>query len=128
MYKSIKIYTKTRCQVSIYRTTGPLVLAESLLAAPVAEWLRPLIFSTQNPRHLTAVGSSLGDLQFLPHLMIDLLKMSEIFLTQIKTQIKKTNFFFLVDPPSCPANKITPCFANPCEETTCTNHPGAKCR
>ena len=25
MYKSIKIYTKTRCQVSIYRTTGPLV-------------------------------------------------------------------------------------------------------
>ena len=26
MYKSIKIYTRTRCQVSIYRTTGPLVL------------------------------------------------------------------------------------------------------
>ena len=25
MYKSIKIYTRTRCQVSIYRTTGPLV-------------------------------------------------------------------------------------------------------
>ena len=27
MYKSIKIYTRTRCQVSVYRTTGPLVLA-----------------------------------------------------------------------------------------------------
>ena len=26
MYKSIKIYTRTRCQVSVYRTTGPLVL------------------------------------------------------------------------------------------------------
>ena len=26
MYKSIKIYTRTRCQMSIYRTTGPLVL------------------------------------------------------------------------------------------------------
>ena len=25
MYKSIEIYTRTRCQVSIYRTTGPLV-------------------------------------------------------------------------------------------------------
>ena len=25
MYKSIKIYTRTRCQMSIYRTTGPLV-------------------------------------------------------------------------------------------------------
>ena len=25
MYKSIKIYTRTRCQVSVYRTTGPLV-------------------------------------------------------------------------------------------------------
>ena len=25
MYKSIKIYTRTRCLVSIYRTTGPLV-------------------------------------------------------------------------------------------------------
>ena len=24
MYKSIKIYTRTRCQVSVYRTTGPL--------------------------------------------------------------------------------------------------------
>ena len=27
MYKSIKIYTRTRCQVSVYRTTGPLVLS-----------------------------------------------------------------------------------------------------
>ena len=26
MYKSIKTYTRTRCQVSIYRTTGPLVV------------------------------------------------------------------------------------------------------
>ena len=26
MYKYIKIYTRTRCQVSVYRTTGPLVL------------------------------------------------------------------------------------------------------
>ena len=26
MYKSIKIYTKTRCQVSVYRTTGPLLV------------------------------------------------------------------------------------------------------
>ena len=26
MYKSIKIYTRTRCQMSVYRTTGPLVL------------------------------------------------------------------------------------------------------
>ena len=26
MYKSIKIYTRTRCQVSVYRTTGPLVV------------------------------------------------------------------------------------------------------
>ena len=26
MYKSIKIYTRTRCQVSVYRTTGPLVI------------------------------------------------------------------------------------------------------
>ena len=26
MYKSIKIYTRTRCQVSVYRTTAPLVL------------------------------------------------------------------------------------------------------
>ena len=25
MYKSIKIYTRTRCQVSVFRTTGPLV-------------------------------------------------------------------------------------------------------
>ena len=25
MYKNIKIYTRTRCQVSVYRTTGPLV-------------------------------------------------------------------------------------------------------
>ena len=25
MYKSIKIYTRTRCHVSVYRTTGPLV-------------------------------------------------------------------------------------------------------
>ena len=25
MHKSIKIYTRTRCQVSVYRTTGPLV-------------------------------------------------------------------------------------------------------
>ena len=25
MYKSIKIYTRTRCQVSLYRTIGPLV-------------------------------------------------------------------------------------------------------
>ena len=25
MYKSIKTYTRTRCQVSVYRTTGPLV-------------------------------------------------------------------------------------------------------
>ena len=25
MYKSIKIYTRTMCQVSVYRTTGPLV-------------------------------------------------------------------------------------------------------
>ena len=25
IYKSIKIYTRTRCQVSVYRTTGPLV-------------------------------------------------------------------------------------------------------
>ena len=25
MYKSIKIYSRTRCQVSVYRTTGPLV-------------------------------------------------------------------------------------------------------
>ena len=25
MYKSIKIYTRTRCQVSVYRITGPLV-------------------------------------------------------------------------------------------------------
>ena len=25
MYKSIKIYTRTRCQLSVYRTTGPLV-------------------------------------------------------------------------------------------------------
>ena len=25
MYKSIKIYTRTRCQVSVYKTTGPLV-------------------------------------------------------------------------------------------------------
>ena len=25
MYESIKIYTRTRCQVSIYRTTGPVV-------------------------------------------------------------------------------------------------------
>ena len=25
MYKSIQIYTRTRCQVSVYRTTGPLV-------------------------------------------------------------------------------------------------------
>ena len=25
MYKSIKIYTRTRCQVSVYRTSGPLV-------------------------------------------------------------------------------------------------------
>ena len=25
LYKSIKMYTRTRCQVSIYRTTGPLV-------------------------------------------------------------------------------------------------------
>ena len=25
MYKSIKIYTRTRCQVSVYRTIGPLV-------------------------------------------------------------------------------------------------------
>ena len=25
MYKSIKIYTRTRCQVNVYRTTGPLV-------------------------------------------------------------------------------------------------------
>ena len=25
MYKSIKIYTRTRCQVSVYRTTGPLL-------------------------------------------------------------------------------------------------------
>ena len=27
MYKSIKIYTRTRCQVSVYRTTGPLLLS-----------------------------------------------------------------------------------------------------
>ena len=26
MYKNIKIYTRTRCQVSVYRTTGPLVI------------------------------------------------------------------------------------------------------
>ena len=26
MYKSIKIYTTTKCQVSVYRTTGPLVI------------------------------------------------------------------------------------------------------
>ena len=26
MYKSIKIYTRTRCQVSVYRTTDPLVI------------------------------------------------------------------------------------------------------
>ena len=26
MYKSIKIYTRTRCQVSVYKTTGPLVI------------------------------------------------------------------------------------------------------
>ena len=26
MYKSIKIYTRTRCQVSVYRTTAPLVM------------------------------------------------------------------------------------------------------
>ena len=25
IYKSIKIYTRTRCQVSVYRTTGPVV-------------------------------------------------------------------------------------------------------
>ena len=25
IYKSIKIYTRTRCQVNVYRTTGPLV-------------------------------------------------------------------------------------------------------
>ena len=29
MYKSIKIYTRTRCQVSVYRTTGPLVIVLS---------------------------------------------------------------------------------------------------
>ena len=29
MYKSIKIYTRTRCQVSIYRITGPLILCMS---------------------------------------------------------------------------------------------------
>ena len=26
MYKSIKIYSRTRCQVSVYRTTGPLII------------------------------------------------------------------------------------------------------
>ena len=31
MYKSIKIYTRTRCQVSVYRTTGPLVGSSSYL-------------------------------------------------------------------------------------------------
>ena len=30
MYKCIKIYTRTRCQMSVYRTTGPLVY-ESLV-------------------------------------------------------------------------------------------------
>ena len=30
MYKSIKIYIRTRCQVSVYRTTGPLVLDDLL--------------------------------------------------------------------------------------------------
>ena len=32
MYKSIKIYTRTRCQVSVYRTTGPLVSFHLMLA------------------------------------------------------------------------------------------------
>ena len=65
-----------------------LYCKEFLGAAPVAEWLRPLIFSTLNPHHLSAVGSSLagvmwdepssgcgwsgvfflGDLPFSPHL------------------------------------------------------------
>ena len=55
-----------------------------LVAAPVAEWLRTLIFSALNPNHLTAVGSHrcetsqvlladdqvvfLGDLPFSPYL------------------------------------------------------------
>ena len=32
MYKSIKIYTRTRCLVSVYRTTGPLVLHWNLVS------------------------------------------------------------------------------------------------
>ena len=33
MYKSINIYTRTRCQVSVYRTTGPLVENLDILTA-----------------------------------------------------------------------------------------------
>ena len=33
MYKSIKIYTRTRCKVSVYRTTGPLVWLDFCLMA-----------------------------------------------------------------------------------------------
>ena len=31
MYKNIKIYTRTRCKVSVYRTTGPLVNSNEYL-------------------------------------------------------------------------------------------------
>ena len=64
---------------------------EAKIIDPVAEWLRPLIFSALNPFHLTAVGSSLArvtretsqvlpaggqvvflaDVPFSPHLTID---------------------------------------------------------
>ena len=62
MYKSIKIYTSTRCQVSVYRTTGPLVwaMSQQKLFIPYANnkgadqhahpsacavWLAPLLFA-----------------------------------------------------------------------------------
>ena len=32
MYKNIKTYTRSRCQVSVYRTTGPLVYRKCLLS------------------------------------------------------------------------------------------------
>ena len=44
MYKSIKIYTRTNYQVSVYRTTGPLVCCNLLI------WLVTMATKRQNLR------------------------------------------------------------------------------
>ena len=43
MYKNIKIYTRTRCQVRVYRTTGPVVLNERM-SSSACGWSKYLFF------------------------------------------------------------------------------------